>query len=112
VVTDATLPNPNTFWIGLNNMDATLPFTSIGDSTAQFTEWIATTEPDPTDGCVAYVQLTTADNIKMDSNDCLDPDLKFRYICEVSDECTALFMSRYPTQQNNHSGGLSLGIGG
>jgi hypothetical protein len=103
-VADATVtPNPGTFWIGLNNLDTVAPFTYIGDSTANYIEWHATEPLAATHYCVAYTQFTSSDNIKMDAKDCA-ATTTYRYICELSDECTALLMSKYPTHYHLHHG--------
>jgi hypothetical protein len=61
--------------------------------------------------CAAYNQLTSVDNIHMDALDCLNTagntasTTKFRYICEVSDECTAIFFSRLHKILHTHTNG-------
>jgi hypothetical protein len=104
--------NLNAFWIGLNGFTpgATPPTppTWVGDGTSTFTDWF-TGEPQLASAattlsyCGTYDQYLTVDNIHMDARDCLTaPGARLRYICEVSDDCMALFMSRYPTTYFHH----------
>lgn len=56
---------------------------------------------------MTYNQVTSTDNIHMDAVSCkpntIQPGL--RYICEVSNECTALFMYKYYKPKVSHSHG-------
>lgn len=48
--------------------------------------------------------MGTIDNIRMDARDCVvtSPFPRLRFICEVTDDCMALFMSRFPTRYFHH----------
>jgi hypothetical protein len=116
----ATAVNTNAFWIGLNSLGTTgAPPTWVGDGTSTFTDWF-TGEPLPaTLGCGVYNQVTTVDNIHMDAFACTGAapaPAALRFICEVSDDCMALFMSRYPTSYfhhpNNNHGHVHYNAGG
>jgi hypothetical protein len=102
-IPDEVNPNANAFWTGLNSLNQGEIPVWVGDGSSTFTDFLPT-EPTPTSFCGTYNQVTTKDNIHMDATDCLadNPAQKLRYICEVSDECTALFMSRFPTSYFHH----------
>jgi hypothetical protein len=119
--TDGISTNVNAFWNGLNGFTPGGVPTWVGDGSSSFIDYfLGGTVPEPfpaTNFCGTYDQVLSTDNIHMDARDCLTPaatPARLRFICEVSDDCMALFMSRYPTAyfHNNEHGHVHYNAGG